>query len=159
MGGEVSKPRQTIMFKVAKGCLQPADSAAAAKLRERRYSVGDILSCELRKPRNPAFNRKAHALATLLIQNTDEFSHYTDEHAVLKRLQLEGDIACDYIAIRTEMGMLEHRTPQSLSFENMSEEAFGRVYASLCRYIGKRYMDGADEHTIEEMARFAGEAA
>jgi hypothetical protein len=55
--------------------------------------------------------------------------------------------------------MLEHRTPQSLSFENMEEADFQAVYKGFCDYVIKRYWPGMDAAEIERMASLVGMAA
>jgi hypothetical protein len=156
----MSKPRKTILLRVVKGALVPADLPSARMLRERNYSIGDILSAELKKPRNPKFHRMVHALGQLLIDNVPEFEAYEDAHSVLKRLQLEANIACDSIAIKAPgLGMLEHRVPRSISFENMDQAAFEQVYSAFCKHIAKTYWPGLDPAQIEPMAELMKEAA
>jgi hypothetical protein len=152
--------KATIMLRVIKGALVPADLTSAGMLRDRNYNIGDVLSAELKKPRNPKFHRMAHALGQALIENTDDFAEYTDAHKVLKRLQIEANIGCDVMAIKVPgIGMLEHRTPQSLSFENMDEAEFQAVYAALCNYVIKHYWRDMEADQIEQMASLVGMAA
>lgn len=152
--------KPTVMLRVQRGALVPADFASERMLREREYRVGDVLSAVLHKPRNPKFHRMAHALGQALIENTDDFAEYTDAHAVLKRIQIEANIGCDVMLIKVpSIGMLEHRTPQSLSFENMDEAEFGAIYAAMCSYVIKHYWPGLDAAQIEQMATLVGMAA
>ena len=157
------KPRpkvDRIALRVVKGALVPSDQFAAERLRRRGYNIGDELSAELRKARNPKFNRMVHQLGQLLIENVEAFASYTDAHAVLKRLQIEGDIGCDHIAILIpNLGMVEQRIPLSLSFETMDEGQFQEVHAQFCRYIVKAYWPDLKPEQIESMASLMGEAA
>lgn len=158
----MSKKRQPekIMLRVQKGALVPADDLALARLRQRGYAVGDLITAELRKPRNPKFWRMAHALGIALIQNTDDFAHYTDAHSVIKRIQLEANIACDATLIKAPgLGMLEHRVPRSLSFESMDEGQFQTVYAAICDHVVRTYWPDLDMRQIEEIAGLVGLAA
>ncbi len=151
---------ERIALRVVKGALVPADDFSAERLRRRNYNIGDELSAELRKARNPKFNRMVHQLGQLLIQNVEAFALYTDAHAVLKRLQIEADIACDHVAILVPgLGMVEQRIPQSLSFETMDEGQFQQVHVAFCRHISKTYWPGLTEQQIEEMAGLMGQAA
>lgn len=156
-----AKPKaQRILLRVAKGCLVPADAFAAARLRAKGFKIGDELLAELRKPRNPKYWRLGHALGQLLIQNATEFEHYTDPHAVIKRLQLESGIACDSIALRGEFGMVEHRTPRSLSFADMDDGTWTETYAGLCNWVRKKYWpDLTDEQVAETAELMPAEAA
>lgn len=149
-----------IALRVVKGALVPADDFAAERLRQRGYHVGDELSAELRKARNPKFNRLVHQLGQLLIANVEAFAHYTDAHAVLKRLQIEADIACDHVAILVpNLGMVEQRIPLSLSFETMDEGQFQQVHAAFCRHIAKTYWPSLTEQQVADMASLMGQAA
>jgi len=154
-----SRRRATVMLRFEKGRIVPADAASARMLRERDYRIGDVVSAELRKPRNPKFHRMVHALGTALIENTDDFANYTDSHMVLKRLQVEANVGCDVMLIHAPgYGMLEHRTPRSLSFESMDEAEFQQVYKGFCEYISRRYLPGMDPADIERMAELVGTA-
>lgn len=149
-----------IALRVVKGALVPADPFSAERLRMRGYHIGDELSAELRKARNPKFNRMVHQLGQLLIQNVEAFAHYTDAHAVLKRLQIEADIACDHVAILVpDLGMVEQRIPLSLSFETMDEAQFQQVHKAFCDYIARTYWPDLRPEQVEEMAGLMGKAA
>lgn len=160
MTAKSAKRKRTVMLRVQKGALVPADTASERMLRARAYHIGDVLSAELRKPRNPKFHRLVHQLGTAVIENTDDFASYTDSHAVLKRLQVEANMGCDVMVINAPgFGMLEHRTPQSLSFENMEEAEFQAIYKGFCDYVIKRYWPSMDPDDIERMASLVGMAA
>ncbi len=149
-----------IYLRVSKGALVPADSYAETKLRERNYRVGDLLKADLKKPRNPKFNRLVHRIGQLVVSNLDAFSGM-DAHKALKRLQLEGNIACDELAISMPgLGMVTVKQAQSLSFESMDEGEYHEVARAICRYISERYWPSASPEAIEAMAEaFIQEAA
>lgn len=149
-----------IALRVTKGALVPADQFSAERLRQRNYAIGDELSAELRKARNPKFNRMVHQLGQLLIQNVEAFALYTDAHAVLKRLQIEADIACDHVAILVpNLGMVEQRIPQSLSFETMDDGTFQEVHKAFCKHIAKAYWPDLTPEQIASMTSLMGEAS
>jgi hypothetical protein len=138
-------------LRVIKGGYAPADYSTAAALR-KRHKVGDLVFAEFRKPRSPGFHRLAHALGGVLAENLDAFAHL-DAHTVLKRLQVEGDIACDTIPMSIPgVGPVEYRIPRSLSFESMDEDEFRDVIQSMCRYVSKRYWPSSTPDEIERMA-------
>lgn len=154
-----ARPRRSVLMRVMKGAIVPADAYALEALRKRRYSLGQLVSAELKAARNPQFFRKVHALATCVIENIEDFGHYSahaDEHEVLKRLQIEADLACDHIRID---GGFVCRIPRSLSFESMEEPEFADFYTKLCSYLAVKYWPDLDEAAIERMAQFSGEAA
>jgi hypothetical protein len=153
------KKPERILFRVAKGALVPADELALMRLRARGYNLGDQVTVEIRKARNPKFHRMAHALGHLLAENVDAFTGMS-AHAVLKRLQLESGAGCESVAIYVPgVGMCEHRQALSLSFENMDEGEFQEIYAGLCDHVVKRYWPDLDAGQVEEMASLVGMAA
>lgn len=153
------KKPERILFRVAKGSLVPGDDLALARLRARGYKLGDWVTAEIRKPRNPKFHRMAHALGHLLSENIDAFTGM-NAHAVLKRLQLESGVGCEAVGIFVPgVGMCEHRQALSLSFENLDEGEFQEIYAGLCQHVIARYWPGLDPEEIERMASLVGMAA
>lgn len=90
--------RERIYFRVSKGALVPADNYAASVLRQRGYHLGDLVAADVVKPRNPKFNRLVHKLGQLVVANIEAFRGM-DAHAAIKRLQVEGNIACEEIGI------------------------------------------------------------
>ena len=146
-------------MRVVKGGFQPADALAASKLRNRDYSLGDVVFCEIKKPRNPRFHRLAHALGQILVENIEAFEGL-DGHSVLKRLQIESGVGCEEVAIYVPgVGQCLHRTPKSLSFESMDETQFNDVIRRLCNHVAKTYWPGMEPQEIERMAEIMPEAA
>lgn len=147
------------LWRVDKGCLLPFDSFTIAQLRAKGYGMGDVLQAELSKARNPGFHRLAHQLGSLLAENLDMFAGW-DAHAVLKRLQIEGNIGCDEIAvIFPGVGPYAHRVPRSLSFASMDEGEFKQVVTAMCRYVSRTYWPSCTPEQIESMASAFVEAA
>jgi len=147
----MSKPEK-LMLKVIKGGFAPADAYTARKLRDRKYSMGDIVAGTISKPRNPKFWRLAHGLGALVAENIESFSGM-DAHRVLKRLQREALIACDEFAFMVPgCGMVTQYTPRSLSFESMSEEEFSSVYETMCKWIVQNYWPSENTERLTEMA-------
>ena len=146
-----SKPEK-LMLRVCKGGFQPADNFTTERLREKGFKVGDIVAEELTKPRNPQFHRLVHAFGRLLSENLDAFEG-VDAHTCLKRIQLEGNIACDEIAIVFPgVGPCTYRIPQSLSFSSMDESRFSEVFGQMTQYVVKQYWPTLTQEQIEEMA-------
>jgi hypothetical protein len=151
--------RERVMLRVEKGCLVPADQYSKQLLRERGYRTGDVLAAELRKPRNPAFHRLAHAFGQLCADNIEAFSGLGC-HSVLKRIQLEGGIGCDEMALNFPgIGPCVYRIPQSLAFESMDEGQFHEVFAEMCRYVADRYWPDLTPEQVEQMASVMVEQA
>lgn len=147
----MSKPEK-LMLKVIKGGFAPADDYTAKRLRERKYSIGEIVAGQITKPRNPGFWRLAHGLGTLVAENIEGFEGM-DAHKVLKRLQREAMIECDEFIFKVpNCGMVTQYTPRSLSYESMSEEVFQDVYAQMCAWIVKEYWPTETTENIVRMA-------
>ena len=100
-----------------------------------------------------------------------------DAHKVIKRLQLEGNIYCDEIAIKpysilivdsilkavkpildlfglklSDDSLLIIRIPISLSFDSMDEAEYHDCAKRICRLIAERYWPNLEPLQIEEMA-------
>lgn len=148
-----------VFLRIGKGQLTPADELSAQKLRGRGYKVGDTVSAELRKPRNVRFHRLAHQFGAMLVDNIEAFSGL-DAHGVLKRLQVEGNIACDEIALNFPgLGPCTYRIPRSLAFDQMDEREFQNVYAAMCVRVRDAYWPELELAAIEEIAPLMGEGA
>ncbi len=144
--------REKIFLRVSKGALVPADPYAASILRERGYHMNDLLAADLVKPRNPKFNRLVHRLGQLVVANIDAFSGL-DAHTAIKRLQIEGKVACDEIGISVPgYGMVIQLIPRSLSYQSMDEGEYNRAARGISRTIAERYWSGLSEDQIIEMA-------
>lgn len=149
---------ERLPMRVIKGALTPANCAAEEALRSRSYSVGDIVFCEIKKPRNPGFHRLAHAFGQIVEGNIEGFEGLGC-HGVLKRLQIEANVGCDEIAVVFPgVGPCVYRIPQSLSFESMDEARFREVFTGLCEHVAERYWPTLEAEQIEEMAQTMVEA-
>jgi hypothetical protein len=143
---------EKLALKVGNGCFFPADNWTTEKLRSRGYKVGEVVFATINRARNPKFNRLAHAIGQLCVENIEDFAH-SDSHSVLKRLQIEGDIGCDHIMLKfPQIGMVEQRIPQSMAFESMTEERFHEIVGQFCKYIALNYFKGMTEQQVETMA-------
>lgn len=143
--------KEKIFFRVVKGALVPADPYQATKLRERGYRMNDLLAADLVKPRNPKFNNLVHRLGQLVVANIDAFAGM-DAHKAIKRLQIEGKVACDEIGIQTDFGQMLYIVPRSLSFESMDEGEYQQAARGISRTIAERYWHGLTPEAIERMA-------
>lgn len=146
------KRRERVYLRVSKGQLLPADACSASQLRERGYKIGDVLLADLVKPRNPKFNRLVHRIGQLVVANIEAFAGL-DAHTAIKRLQIEGKVACDEIGINVPgYGMVIQFIPRSLSFESLDEAEFHAAARGICRTIAERYWPNLTEDQIAEMA-------
>lgn len=143
------KPRHAL--RVIKGGYAPADCSTASVLRQS-HRVGDLVFAEFKKPRSPGFHRLAHKLGAMLAENLEVFEHL-QSHQVLKRLQIEGDIGCEHLALNFPgIGPVEYRQARSLSYESMEQDEFRQVIEGICRYVQKTYWPSCTAEEIERMA-------
>lgn len=150
--------REKIFLRVVKGALVPADDYAMNKIRSRGFKVGDVLQADLVKLRNPAFNRLVHRIGGLAAANIEAFAGM-DAHESLKRIQLEGNIACtQQVVDMPGIGRCMVTIPKSLSFDNMDEGEFHETARAMCRFIAEKYWPSLTPEQIEQMAEsFVGE--
>lgn len=151
--------RTRIALRFQKGGLVPADQYSVDLIRQRGYRVGDMVFADLAKPRNPKFFRLAHAFGKLCAENIEDFQEL-DAHTVLKRIQIEGNIACDSMRINHPIyGPIDYRQPKSLAFESMDEGVFTDVFKRMCEYIARTYWPDCTAEQIAAMAETMPEAA
>ncbi len=144
--------KERIPLRVIKGGLVPADKYAESTLRNKKYQIGDIVFGVITKPRNPKFNRLVHKLGILCAENIEAFNGM-EAHTVIKRLQIEGRIACDEIGIMIPgFGMASQFVPRSLSFDSMDEAEFHEAAKAICRHIADRYWPDLTPERIRNMA-------
>lgn len=144
--------REKLYLRVSKGSLVPADNYAQLKLRERGFKLGDLVAADLTKPRSAKFNNLVHQLGVLVTENIDAFQGL-DAHTAIKRLQIEGKVACDEIGIMVPgYGMVIQFIPRSLSYASMDEGEYHEAARGICRTIAERYWKDATPEAIENMA-------
>lgn len=87
------KPKPArIAMRVVQGKLVPADSWAEKELDKKRLKEGDIVYATINRLRSKGLNRLVHRIGRLCVENIEEFK-YTDAHGVIKRLQIEANVA------------------------------------------------------------------
>jgi hypothetical protein len=146
------KPR--IYLRALEGTFIPADRWAEEELKKKKIKNGDIVGAQLSRLRSKGLNRLVHKIGLLCVQNIAEFK-YTDAHGAIKRLQIEGNIACDEIGVSLpQIGMMLYRVPRSISFDTMDEGEFHEVAWMICALISNKYWKGMEPRQIETMAAY-----
>lgn len=146
------RKQEKIHLKIIKGGLVPADQYAESLLRNKKFKIGDVVGAEIRKLRNVKFNRLVHRIGQLCAANIEEFTGI-DPHRVIKRLQIEGRIACDEIGVLVPgFGMVIQFIPRSMSFSEMDEAEYHECAKQICRLIATRYWKDLEPEKIESMA-------
>lgn len=158
-----SKPRRPVYLTVRRlvdprtgeeiGALVPRFSCDRRALRDRGMRDGVEVRAELRKPRNVAFHRLAHAVGTLCVDQLPEFSD-CDAHEAVKRLQRETGVCCETMEIDLgSLGRVPVSVPRSLSFDEMDEADFARLVAAIFQLLARRYWSGMTPEGVEELVR------
>lgn len=130
----------------------PADNYAQTQLRNKKYKIGDLVKVHIHKLRNQKFNRLVHRIGQLVAANIEAFSGL-DAHTCIKRLQIEGRIACDEIGIMVQgYGIVIQFIPRSMSFDSMDEDEYHDCAKRICRLIADRYWQGLEPDQIEAMS-------
>lgn len=140
------------MLRVIKGGFEPADSYVSGVLRQRGYAINDIVGAVITKINNPKFNGLHHRIGQLCAANIETFEGM-EAHAVLKRLQWEGNIWCEEIPVFLDGGLVATmRFPRSMSFENMDDGERKIACRDMCRLIAKKYWPTITPEQVEAMA-------
>ena len=146
-----NKP-EGIYLRVMHGALVPADNYARMQLSAKGYHTNDVLLATLKKLRSAGFNRLVHRIGQLVVANIEDFAGI-DAHKAIKRLQIEGRVACDEIGVMVQgYGMVIQFIPRSLSFESMDEGEYREAARGICRTIAERYWPNMTAEAIEELA-------
>lgn len=150
----MSKKGNWINMVVRTGHLVPADSYAVDALHNLNLKKEQHIQIQIHQIRNKGTWKHVHNIAKLCIEHIEDFSNYHRSHDVLKRLQFEGNIACDELAatLDEEVGLKIFRVPRSLAFDCMGDDEFEEVYAAMKKYICDRYWPDMTPEGIEEMA-------
>jgi hypothetical protein len=162
--GSKQKGPVPLMLRVIKGGFAPANRYTAQVLNDRGYAPGDIVKAVISKINNPKFHRLIHHIGQLCVENIEAFA-LLDAHKALKRLQVEGNIACDEIGIPVEIALcllkesidrgdklVMMRIPRSLSFDTMDDGERHEMALKFCRWIATNYWPNMTPEQIEEMA-------
>jgi hypothetical protein len=109
----------------------------------RKIKRGEVVSIEIKRPRNVAFHRKYWALVTIVHANLDHdrYPSAEDFHAALK--------IC--AGLRTRIVLpdgTEGFIPGSIAFHKMSEDDFSAFFDRVCRLVSKHFLPGVDEDAL-----------
>lgn len=124
------------------GSLRPADQAGEDALR--KVGQGELVSIEIKRPRNIKHHRMYWALVTLVWENMDGDRYPTAEdlHAAIK-------IAA---GLRTRIELPDGSVgfiPGSIAFHKMDQAAFGEFYDRVCDLIAKHFLPGVTKADLK----------
>lgn len=131
------------------GGLQPCDDAGIDTLR--KIKVGEVVQCEITRPRNLAHHRKFWALLNVFWQATGDWS---SPYGVLIELKVRLGHVQDVLLRDT--GELV-KVPKSISFASMDQGEFDVFYDrcifELCKMGGGIEEDALRNEVLTELAR------
>lgn len=137
-----------VMRKRLGGLLEPADDIGVAALQ--KWKAGDIVICDIRKPRNPDHHRLFMALLALAFDATERF-----ENADALRAWLKCQVGhADYFPMKdrdcphcgsTITGDLV-AIPKSMSFSKMDQTEFDAFFDKCMDVLSREF--GITEDTI-----------
>lgn len=151
-----------IIAKTKFGTLEPINEEGREWLAKQ--AVGQGLKCEVKKVRNLRFHRKAFSLFRLAFDLWEPADIQFKGQPVQKEFErFRKDLtilAGFYTPVYHLNGMLELEA-KSLSFENMGEEEFERVYRAILTVVWDRILKdhhfespNAVERAVEELLRY-----
>ena len=122
---------KVLLTKNQYGCLAPGDSEATEVLSG--IAQGEIVSCEIRRPRNIKFHRMFFALLGKAHENLPEdlASLYPTVERFLMAIKCELGY---FDMLQTPSGMLYPIT-RSINFASMDEDEFHKFYREVLRYL------------------------
>jgi len=123
--------------------LYPVDDVGAAAIR--RFGMGEIISVEVKRPRNVAFHRKFFALLHIILANQEHYKSIDDLLDVCK-LRI-GHVR----TVQTKHG--EVKIPDSISFAAMDDTAFANFYDRACAWVIQDVIPGLDRKNLDEEVR------
>ena len=98
----------------------------------KRIKAGDLLECEIKKPRNYKFHKKYFALLNMIFDNQERYSNITD-------LRHDLTVEAGYYTLRENLQGDTIKTPNSISFSQMDELEFSELYTKTIRVIEKYF--------------------
>jgi len=112
---------------------------------KHKLKIGEVYYCDIKKPRNYEFLKKFFALIRL---GTENSPLNMPQEAYRAYVTMKAGYAEVY---ETERGMMV--LPKSISFSNMGEDEFDKLYFGVLNVIAKDI--GTDKETIlEEITNF-----
>ena len=120
--------------------LQPVDEAGETAMR--KMGLGEVLTVEVKRPRNVRFHAKFFAMLQLILANQD---HYKSLEDLLDVCKLRTG-HCR--TIQTKQG--EVRIPRSISFAAMDDTEFAQFYDRACGWVVTEVIPGLERRHLDQ---------
>lgn len=125
------------------GALRPADEAGSDALR--KIANGEIISIEIKRPRNIRHHRMFWALMTIVHDNMDHERYPTVED-LTAAIKIAAGLRTRIELPNGDVGFI----PGSIAFHKMDQAAFGEFYDRVCDLIVKFFLPGVDSEALRE---------
>lgn len=138
------------------GTFAPSTEASRMACRAKKLYSGVEVIAYLYQVRSLDNWHKAHGLGAALVEHVADFENLTP-HDALKKLQEDGEIACDVERVEIKgYGHLKRIVPHSLAFDEMDESEFQNVYGRMVEYVRQKYWPTLDEAGMQGLQRLLG---
>jgi len=133
------------------GCMVPAGEVDRQILRRKKVRRGMRMRTTVSKERDYGQHKYIHSIGQFVEQNIDGFEGM-EAHAIVKKLQVEGDIMCDRERLHVEgfEGYLIRKVPRSMAFDEMEEGDFQLLVKGVCNYISMEYLPTLSPEQVAE---------
>jgi len=125
------------------GGLYPVDEASENAVR--KIGLGEIVTVDLKRPRNLQFHRQFFMMLHTILQNQE---HYTSIDDLLEVCKLRIG-HCH--TVQTKLG--EVKIPDSISFATMDENSFADFYDRACAWVVSEVIPGLERTNLDEEIR------
>ena len=115
-----------------------ADAAIIA-----RWKTGDVIECEVSRPRNGKFHRKYFALLQVAFDNQETYEKPEDFR---REVQLRAGHYEEHLTMKGTLVPVV----KSISFAKCSEDDFAKMYDRALDVILRWFMRGSSEHEIND---------
>lgn len=125
------------------GALRPSDDCGVEALR--KIGQGEVVSVEIKRPRNIKHHRMFWALMTIVWEQLD-----SDRYPTVEDLVAAVKISA---GLRTRIELPSGETgfiPGSIAFHKMDQDAFSSFYDRVCDLLAKHFLPGV---TSDELRR------
>jgi len=112
----------------------------------KRIKVGDLLQCEIKKPRNYQFHKKFFALLNMIYQNQERYNN-------IDHLRNDLTIEAGFYTLRQNLKGEEIYEADSISFSKMNEEKFEDYY-SKCLDVIVKYFNFDKQSIIDNVEQY-----
>lgn len=130
-----------LLFRKALGSLEPVDDIGTVALQ--KIAFGNIVTCEIRQPRNIYHHRLFFAMVNMVYQNQDRYDTADQVLTVIKI----GIGHADTLVMPS--GTIVYQ-PKSISFANMDQTEFNRFFDLAVDFVCKRIIPSLDNAELTQ---------